>query len=215
MKIVLLGPPGAGKGTQAARLAQDTKYEHLSTGEMLRRAVKSGSEIGIRAESFMKNGGLVPDEVVIGIIEDRLKSDGAEVSHIFDGFPRTVTQAEALEEMLGRIDSGLDRVVYFDVPEEVVVERLSGRRTCSKCGANFHEKFVPPKKENICDKCGGGLYQRDDDKPESIRNRLASYKALTSELIEYYDKKKMLGRVAADREPESIYADLKKTIGLN
>ena len=216
MKLVLLGPPGAGKGTQAARLIKDAELMHLSTGDMLRQAVKDGTETGIKAKSYMDSGALVPDGVVIGIIEDRLKTDGPTVSHLFDGFPRTVPQAEALEEMLARIGSNLDKVVYFDVPEDVVVERLSGRRTCRQCGANYHVKFVPPKVEGKCDKsgCDGELYQREDDKPESVINRLDAYIAQTSSLIDFYEKKGVLCKIEAAKEPEAIYKDVKAALGM-
>ncbi len=215
MKIVLLGPPGAGKGTQAVRLARDAGLRHLSTGDVLREAVKAGTEVGLKARSYMESGALVPDEVVIGIIEERMRDDGPEVSHLLDGFPRTAAQAEALDELLRRLDSRLDAVVYFDVPEDVVVERLSGRRTCRKCGANFHAEFMPPKKDMICDKCGGELCQREDDRPESVRNRLSTYQAQTAELIDYYRRENLLRKVAAEREPDAVYKNLREALGLD
>jgi len=216
MKLVLLGPPGAGKGTQAARLIKDADLMHLSTGDMLRQAVKDGTETGIKAKSFMDSGALVPDEVVIGIIEDRLKMDGPKASHLFDGFPRTVPQADALDEMLARIGSSLDKVIYFDVPKDVVVARLSGRRTCRNCGANYHETFVPPKVEGKCDKpgCDGELYQRQDDKPESVVTRLEAYIAQTSSLIDFYEKKGILCKIEAAKDPEEIYKDVKTALSI-
>ncbi len=215
MKVVLLGPPGAGKGTQAVRLAKAANLTHLSTGDMLREAVKAGTETGLKAKSHMESGGLVPDEVVIGIIEDRLKKDGPEASHLFDGFPRTVAQAEALGEMLERLGGGIDRVICFELPEEVVVERLSGRRTCRKCGANYHIKFMPPEREGICNGEGAGeLYQREDDKAESIKNRLKAYEAQTAALIGYYEKKNLLTRVSAAGDPDAIFMDVKAALGL-
>ncbi len=215
MKIVLLGPPGAGKGTQAVRLAQDDGLRHLSTGDALREAVKAGTEVGLKARSYMDSGALVPDEVVIGIIEECLRDDGPDASHLFDGFPRTAAQAEALDELLSRLDSRLDAVVYFDTPEDVVIKRLSGRRTCRKCGANFHAEFMPPKKDMICDKCGGELYQREDDRPESVRNRLRTYQAQTAELIGYYRGKNLLREVAAERGPDEVYKGLRNALGLD
>ncbi len=215
MKVVLLGPPGAGKGTQAVRLAKEAELMHLSTGDMLREAVKAGTETGLKARTYMESGGLVPDEVVIGIIEDRLKKDGPSASHLFDGFPRTVAQADALSEMLERLGGGLDRVICFELPEEIVVERLSGRRTCRKCGANYHIKFVPPEREGVCNgECGGELYQREDDKPESVKNRLKAYEAQTAELIGYYEKKNLLARVRADGNPDAIFKDVRAALGL-
>lgn len=214
MKIVFLGPPGAGKGTQAVMLCRDEGIRHLSTGDMLREAVKAGSETGRKAKSHMDSGGLVPDEVVIGIIEENLGGIGWEESCLFDGFPRTAPQAKALEEMLKSHGGGLDHVIYFDTSAEVVVERLGGRRTCRQCGANFHVKNMPPKRAGVCDNCGGELYQRDDDSPASIQNRLRVYKAQTADLINYYSDKGLLRRVSGDLAADKTYAEVRRALGL-
>lgn len=214
MKIILLGPPGAGKGTQAVRLAKDAKLAHLSTGDMLREAVKAQSPVGLKAKSFMDSGALVSDEVVIKIIEEEIGSLGWGKSFLFDGFPRTVAQAVALENMLKGHGEKIDHVIYIDTSEKVVLERLGGRLTCRKCGANFHAKNIPPKKAGVCDNCGGELYQRDDDKPASIMNRLKVYEAQTSDLIKYYADRKLLRRVPGDEEADQVYAAVKKVLGL-
>lgn len=214
MKVVFLGPPGAGKGTQAVRLAKEANFAHLSTGDMLREAVKAGSEIGLKAKSYMDSGGLVPDEVVIKIIEEKLGGLGWKKSFLFDGFPRTVAQAAALEKMLKSHGEALDCVIYFDTSEKVVLERLGGRLTCRKCGANFHVKNMPPKVAGKCDNCGGELYQRDDDKPASIKNRLKVYEAQTAELIKHYTDKKLLRRVSGDQGAVEVYGKVRKALGL-
>jgi len=214
VKIILLGPPGAGKGTQAAKLVRDAKLAHLSTGDMLREAVKAGTAVGLKAKSCMDGGALVPDEVVIKIIEEKLAGLGWKKSFLFDGFPRTVAQAEALENMLNARGEKIDRVIYIDTSEKVVLERLSGRLTCGKCGANFHVRNIPPKVQGRCDNCGGELYQRDDDKPASIKNRLKVYEAQTADLIKYYAEKKVLRRVSGDEESGEVYGKIRKALGL-
>ena len=213
MKIVFLGPPGAGKGTQAVRLCGEKDIAHLSTGDMLREAVRAGTEVGLKAKSYMDSGALVPDDVVIRIIEETLSRLGREKSFLFDGFPRTVAQAEALGKMLESHGGGLDHVVYLETSAEVAVERLSGRQTCRKCGANFHEKNMPPKRAGACDYCGGELYQRDDDRPESIRNRLQVYEAQTADLIRYYADKGLLWRVSGDLPAGDVYAEVQQVLG--
>lgn len=214
MKIILLGPPGAGKGTQAAKLVKDAKLAHLSTGDMLREAVKAETGVGLKAKSYMDSGALVPDEVVIKIIEEKLASLGWKKSFLFDGFPRTVAQAAALENMLKAHGEKLDHVIYIDTSEKVVLGRLGGRLTCRKCGANFHIKNIPPKVQGKCDNCGGELYQRDDDKPASIKNRLKVYEAQTADLIKYYTEKRLLRRVSGDQESEEVYGKVRKALGL-
>jgi adenylate kinase len=214
VKAILLGPPGAGKGTQAVRLVKDAKLAHLSTGDMLREAVKAGTAVGLKAKSYMDSGALVPDEVAIKIIEEKLSALGWKKSFLFDGFPRTVAQASALEKMLKSHGEAIDHVVYLDTSEKVVLERLGGRLTCRKCGANFHVKNVPPKVAGKCDNCAGELYQRDDDKPESIKNRLKVYTAQTADLIKHYTDKKLLRRVSGDQQAEEVYAKVRKALGL-
>jgi adenylate kinase len=191
MNLILLGGPGAGKGTQAKKLIDKYQIPQISTGDILRAAVKEGTPMGKKAKEFMDAGKLVPDEVVIGIVEDRLKQPDCKKGFILDGFPRTVPQAEALDKALANMGSKIDHVVSIDVDEEELVTRLTGRRTCKNpaCGQMYHIKFTPPKKEGVCDKCGGELYQRDDDNEATVRSRLATYNQATKPLIDYYSAK--------------------------
>ncbi len=191
MNLILLGGPGAGKGTQAKKLIDKYQIPQISTGDILRAAVKEGTEMGKKAKEFMDAGKLVPDEVVIGIIKDRLAQSDAKKGFILDGFPRTVPQAEALDKVLSDLGSKIDHVVSIDVDEEALVTRLTGRRTCKNaaCGQMFHVEYTPPKKAGVCDKCGSELYQRDDDNETTVRSRLATYNQATKPLIDYYTKK--------------------------
>ena len=184
MNLILLGGPGAGKGTQAKLIVEEYKIPQISTGDMLREAVKQGTELGKKAKEYMDKGELVPDEIVIGIVRDRLKQPDCEKGFILDGFPRTIAQAEALDKMLDEIGKKIDAVINIYVPEEEIVKRIVNRRTCKKCGAIYHLIYSPPKESNKCDKCGGELYQRDDDKEETVRERLRVYKQQTEPLIE-------------------------------
>ena len=186
MKLILLGPPGAGKGTQAKMLTERFSIPQISTGDILRAAVKQGTPMGLKAKEYMDAGGLVPDEVVVGIVRDRLLAADCDNGFILDGFPRTVAQADALQASLAEMDKALDRVISLEVDAEALVERLTGRRTCKECGRGYHIKFDPPREENICDACGGRLLQRDDDQEETIRKRLQVYADQTSPLISYY-----------------------------
>lgn len=186
MKLILLGPPGAGKGTQAKMLTERFSIPQISTGDILRAAVKEGTPMGLKAKEYMDAGGLVPDEVVVGIVRDRLLAADCDNGFILDGFPRTVAQADALQASLAEMDKALDRVISLEVDAEALVERLTGRRTCKECGRGYHVKFDPPREENICDACGGSLIQRDDDQEETIRKRLQVYADQTSPLISYY-----------------------------
>jgi adenylate kinase len=186
MKLILLGPPGAGKGTQAKMLTEEFTIPQISTGDILRAAVKEGTDMGRKAKEYMDAGGLVPDEVVVGIVRDRLQEADCDNGFILDGFPRTVAQADALQSSLQEMDKGLDRVISLDVDAEALVERLTGRRTCKECGRGYHVKFDPSRETGICDACGGGLFQRDDDQEETIRKRLQVYADQTSPLISYY-----------------------------
>ncbi|MEN8730411.1 MAG: adenylate kinase [Desulfuromonadales bacterium] len=186
MKLILLGPPGAGKGTQAKMLTERFSIPQISTGDILRAAVKEGTPMGLKAKEYMDAGGLVPDEVVVGIVRDRLLAADCDNGFILDGFPRTVAQADALQASLAEMDKALDRVISLEVDAEALVERLTGRRTCKECGRGYHVKFDPPREENICDACGGRLIQRDDDQEETIRKRLQVYADQTSPLISYY-----------------------------
>lgn len=199
-KLMMLGPPGAGKGTQAQRLSGRLSLPQISTGDMLREARRKGTELGKKAAEYMNAGDLVPDEVVIGIVRERLDEDDASDGFILDGFPRTVAQAEALAEM----GVELEAVLNIQVPDEEVIKRLSGRRSCPECGAVYHVDFSPPSTEGVCDKCGTDLIQRDDDKPEAISRRLEEYSAKTKPLVDHYDQKGKLLNIAGDKNPGEV-----------
>jgi len=205
LKIVLLGAPGAGKGTQGVVLSKNYNVPHISTGDILREAVKNGTSLGKEAKSFMDKGELVPDEVVTGIVVDRLDKQDAKSGYILDGFPRTLKQAQDLDGALNKISSGIDLVLYFEIPEAIAIERLTGRRVCKKCGANYHIKNIPPKKENVCDKCGSELFQRPDDRLETVKNRLKVYEGQTRPLIEYYTKKGILKKVSGALDVKDLF----------
>ncbi len=200
MKLILLGAPGAGKGTLAKKLIDRYNLPQLSSGDMLRTAVNESTKLGKKAKSFMDSGALVPDQLVIDIIAERLKQKDCKNGFILDGFPRTIAQADAL----GRI-AKVDHVISLNVKDEVVVHRLSGRRTCKACGAIFHVKNLKPKKSGKCDSCGGELFQRDDDKEETIRNRLNTFNTQTKPLIDYYSKKGLLVNLDAEQEPDKVF----------
>jgi len=199
VNLVLLGPPGAGKGTLAARLVEEFGFKHLSTGDILREEVAQGSELGKLAKGYMERGELVPDEVILGMVRERV--DGEKEGFLFDGFPRTIAQAEGLERILP-----VNLVIYLDLPEEEVVRRLSARRVCKKCGANYNLLTQPPKVPGVCDRCGGELYQRPDDREEVIRNRFRVYLERSAPLIGYYERKGILVRVDASLSPEEVFA---------
>lgn len=186
MQLLLMGPPGAGKGTQAAELVKKFSIPQISTGDMFRAAVKEGTELGKKAKACMDAGTLVPDEVTIGIVRERLAKDDCKGGFILDGFPRTVAQAEALNKILDDLGMKLTRVLNIHVPAEDLIERAVGRRICKKCGATYHVKFNPPKSDSACDNCGGELFQRADDNEETMKNRLSVYEASTRPLIDYY-----------------------------
>lgn len=192
MKLILLGPPGAGKGTQAAMLVEKFGIPQISTGDMLRAAVRNQTQMGLKAKGFMDAGGLVPDEVVVGIVRERLQQSDCAAGFILDGFPRTVPQADALKKSLAELDKQLDAVISLEVDTEALVERLTGRRSCEKCGKGFHVRFDPPATDGNCDACGGALIQRDDDHEETIRKRMAVYHEQTAPLEEYYRKEGLL-----------------------
>lgn len=188
MKLILLGPPGAGKGTQAKMLVEYFGVPQISTGDILRAAVKDGSPMGVKAKSFMDAGALVPDEVVVGIVEERLVKSDCEKGFILDGFPRTLPQADALTKTLSVLGKDIDSVISLEVDIEALVVRLAGRRTCSACGAGYHLQYEPPQNSGVCDSCGGKLIQREDDCEDTIRNRMSVYDDQTSPLVEYYRK---------------------------
>ncbi len=208
-KLMFLGPPGAGKGTQAQRLADDFGIPQISTGDMLREARRTGTELGKKAGEFMDAGNLVPDDVVIGIVAERLRADDAAGGFILDGFPRTVAQAEALAAM----GIELEGVVNIRVSESEVVRRLGGRLSCPGCGASYHAEFSPPQQEGVCDKCGGDLVRRPDDQAEAIRQRLASYESKTSPLIAYYQDRGKLLNVQGEGAPAEIEARIREVVG--
>ncbi len=207
MKLIFLGPPGVGKGTQAARIADAYNLDHISTGEALRDAVKRGTSVGKQAKSYMDQGALVPDGVIMGIIRERMTD-----SVLLDGFPRTVAQAEMLDQMLCETSAKLDAVISIEAAEQVLIERLSGRRTCKQCGQTFHIEFMPPKQAGICDVCGGELFQRNDDKPESISNRLKVYVEQTAPLIEYYKQSGKLKTVNGEQDVDQVYESVVKVL---
>lgn len=206
MNVILLGAPGAGKGTQAETLVKDFNLKHISTGDILREEVKKGSSVGLEAKKYMDKGMLVPDEVVIKLVAGAISGFSSDQGFLLDGFPRNENQAKMLEEKLSLVNQGIDRVIYLKVSKEVVISRLSGRRICKDCGAVYHVKNIPPKKEGICDKCNGVLYQREDDSEKTVLNRLDVYKKETGGLINYYKDKNLLSEVDGDLAQEETYA---------
>jgi len=203
-----MGPPGAGKGTQARRICEELSIPQISTGDILRAAVKNGTAMGLEAKRHMESGGLVPDEVVIGIIRDRIQEPDAQGGYLLDGFPRTVGQAEALDALLDELGSGLDRVVDLAVPDADLIARLTGRRTCPACGWGCHVLFAPPKAEGKCDQCGGDLVQRADDSEATAKNRLATYHDQTSPLLDYYKSRPIFRAVEGVGAVDEVYQRL-------
>lgn len=195
--IILLGAPGAGKGTVAATIVRDRGYEHFSTGDMLRESVRRNDEVGVFARGFMERGELVPDAVVQKIVTERMDKAGPAAKYLFDGFPRTIAQAAAFDGMLAKYGAKVDAVVALDVPFDVIIKRMSGRRSCKQCGAVYNIHSLKPKVDNTCDRCGSGLYQRADDEEATVRNRLAVYERQTQPLIAFYERKGLLQRLDA------------------
>ncbi len=208
MRVVFLGPPGAGKGTQAARFAAIRGVPHISTGDSLRRAIQLATPTGLAAKAFVDRGELVPDEIILRLVRDRLRERDAVRGWVLDGFPRNRKQAEAFASLLGDTGTALDHVVYFQVSDASVVKRLSGRRVCRNCQAPYHVEFSPPKQEGTCDRCRGELYQRSDDQEAAIRNRLAVYAAETDPLVAYYEDRGVLLSVDAERGIDAVAQDL-------
>jgi adenylate kinase len=212
LNLILVGPPGAGKGTQAERLTEDFNLPYYATGNILRKAVADGTELGRQAKEHMDAGGLVPDDVIIGVILEALKSDEASDGFLLDGFPRTVPQADALGEALEQAGRRLTAVLLIDVDDEEVVRRLSGRRTCTKSGHTYHLEFDPPEHDDVCDQDGSKLVQRDDDKPETIRRRLSVYHDQTEPLVEYYEGRDLLRRFDGTRSPTEVHDHIRATV---
>lgn len=213
LDLILLGPPGAGKGTQASRIVSDYGIPHVSTGDILRAAVKNRTAMGVEAKKYMDAGELVPDEVVIGIVKERLEEPDTTNGFLMDGFPRTIPQAEALDESLRELGRSITRTLAILVDEEELVRRLTGRRICRNCQTPYHVVFDPPRQEGVCDKCGGELYQREDDSEATVRNRLSVYREQTEPLIDYYDRQGVLVRVDGEKPPDEVYQDLREAIG--
>lgn len=215
MKIILMGPPGAGKGTQAEKLVELYQIPHISTGDMFRKAQKDGTELGLKAKSYMDQGQLVPDEVTVGIVKERLAEADCKDGFLLDGFPRTVQQADALDGILEELGMALDRVINIEVDKSFLVDRLTGRRVCRTCGATFHVTNKAPKVEGVCDKCGGELYQRNDDTVETVSNRLDVYAAQTAPLIDYYQSKGVMSSIDGSKSMEDVLAAIRIALGSN
>ena len=213
MKLVMLGAPGAGKGTQAKRIAAKYQIPHISTGDIFRANIKAGTELGMKAKSYMDQGQLVPDEVTIGMLLDRISQDDCAGGYVLDGFPRTIPQAESLTNALASRGEKLDYAVNVDVPDENIVTRMSGRRACLGCGATYHIVYNAPKKEGICDVCGEKLVLRDDDKPETVQKRLAVYHDQTQPVIDYYKQEGILAEVDGTQDMDKVFQDIVKILG--
>lgn len=213
LRTILLGPPGAGKGTQAAKIAEKYNVPHISTGDIFRDNIKKGTELGKKAQEYMNKGELVPDDLVIEIATDRLLADDCARGFLLDGFPRTVYQAEKLDEFLAAHGSKLDKVLDIAVEKDELMVRLTGRRVCKDCGASYHVVNIPPKKEGICDVCGGPLIQRKDDNAETVANRIEVYEAQTMPLIEYYEKAGNIAHIDGATGMENVFADIVKALG--
>jgi len=213
MKIIMLGAPGAGKGTQAIMISEKYGIPHISTGDIFRANIKAGTELGKKAKSYMDKGALVPDEITIGMLMNRIGEKDCDGGYVLDGFPRTIPQAESLTRVLKAAGGEVDFAVNIDVPDDHIINRMGGRRACTNCGATYHVKFNPPKTEGICDVCGSRLVQRDDDRPETVKNRLSVYHAQTQPLIDYYRKAGVLKEVDGTKDMDSVFQDIVKVLG--
>lgn len=212
MKIIMLGAPGAGKGTQAKQIAAKYNIPHISTGDIFRANIKGGTALGMEAKEYMDKGQLVPDELTVRILLDRVANEDCKNGYVLDGFPRTIPQAEVLDTEVKKLGEKVDFAINVDVPDENIVNRMGGRRACVKCGATYHIAHVPPKKEGICDTCGSELILRDDDKPETVINRLNVYHEQTQPLIDYYEKQGILHTVDGTKDMDVVFADIVKIL---
>ena len=213
MKIIMLGAPGAGKGTQAKKIAAKYGIPHISTGDIFRANIKNGTELGMKAKSYMDAGGLVPDEITIGMLLDRISQEDCKTGYVLDGFPRTIPQAESLTKALADRGEAIDYAVNVDVPDENIISRMGGRRACLNCGATYHIVYNAPKTEGICDSCGQELVLRDDDKPETVKKRLDVYHQQTQPLIDYYQKAGVLAEVDGTKDMEEVFQAIVEILG--
>ena len=213
MKIIMLGAPGAGKGTQADKICAKYTIPHISTGDIFRANIKNNTELGQKAKSYMDKGELVPDELVVDLVVDRIKADDCTNGYVLDGFPRTIPQAEALDAALAAINDKVDYAINVEVPDENIINRMSGRRACVACGATYHIVHIPTKVEGVCDKCGAELILRDDDKPETVKNRLNVYHEQTQPLIDYYTAKNVLHEVDGTKAMEDVFSSIVSILG--
>lgn len=213
MKIIMLGAPGAGKGTQADKICAKYNIPHISTGDIFRANIKNNTELGQKAKSYMDKGELVPDELVVDLVVDRIKADDCTNGYVLDGFPRTIPQAEALDAALAAINDKVDYAINVEVPDENIINRMSGRRACVVCGATYHIVHIPTKVEGVCDKCGAELILRDDDKPETVKNRLNVYHEQTQPLIDYYTAKNVLHEVDGTKAMEDVFSSIVSILG--
>ena len=213
MKIIMLGAPGAGKGTQAKKIAEKYGIPHVSTGDIFRANIKEGTPLGMEAKSYMDKGELVPDELTVKILLDRVAKDDCKNGYVLDGFPRTIKQAEVLNDAVTKLNESIDYAINVEVPDENIIKRMSGRRACLNCGATYHVAVVPPKVEGICDNCGEKLVIRDDDKEETVKNRLSTYHELTQPLIDYYSKQNILKEVDGTQDVDKVFADVVAILG--
>ncbi len=213
MRLILLGPPGAGKGTQADKIAKEYNIPHISTGDIFRANIKNETELGLKAKQYIDNGELVPDSVVVAIVEDRIKQDDTKNGFLLDGFPRTENQALALDEALKEIGISLDAVININVDSQILVSRITGRRICKDCGATYHVEFNPSAEEGVCDLCGGELYQRSDDNEDTVQNRIDVYNKQTAPLIEYYSKQDLIKTIDGEQAIDKVFTDIVKKLG--
>ena len=213
MRIIMLGAPGAGKGTQAKKIAEKYNIPHISTGDIFRANIKNGTDLGVKAKSYMDQGLLVPDELVVDLVADRIQQDDAKAGYVLDGFPRTIPQAESLDAALAKMGQKIDYAIDVEVPDENIINRMSGRRACVKCGATYHLQYAKPKAEGVCDVCGEQLILRDDDKPETVQKRLGVYHQQTQPLIDYYENQNALKEVDGTKDMEDVFADIVAILG--